>query len=285
MDEHAIRGIASLSIKPAMDRLEPRKEEDRRRPTEQESKQLGGHRRPSRNRRSSHNRQTHQQGVNRQLHPNSHNAFVDQPKRMPMHATGHALPTPQMIFEPRYKLAEEDEVSSDDNMSLLDSVETESSFDRQVQALALALTISPRTEHLQRNFLRELEFYINKNYNRTRFAPPTPYRLVPFGSCGLGIASSTSDLDVCLVDSTFPNGLTDTEEAQDLPYMYNVNHLKVCSHSYSFQAEPKLFNVWTAHNRWHSRSSRNSKYHVCQGKSLYPKDRNQGRTQDRPKRE
>ena len=69
-------------------------------------------------------------------------------------------------------------------------------------------------------FIDNLTTVINNHYQE-RGAPA--YAVVPFGSTALGIASTTSDLDLCILDPARPNGFYYTDD--NGPYLYNVNNL------------------------------------------------------------
>lgn len=69
-------------------------------------------------------------------------------------------------------------------------------------------------------FISNLTHIINAHY-RQLHAPD--YAVVPFGSTALGIASTSSDLDLCILDPIRPDGFYHMED--NGPPLYNVYNL------------------------------------------------------------
>ncbi|GAA5899744.1 uncharacterized protein JCM6883_005975 [Sporobolomyces salmoneus] len=110
----------------------------------------------------------------------------------------------------------------------------EEDLEAQIHALYDIQRPSPESIAAREHLISELTGYLNRerfHWGHPHSATAMPLSIEPFGSIRFGLGTSTSDLDLCLLDPYRPNGFEDKwyssrkEHMQDLPDIYQMRKI------------------------------------------------------------
>ncbi|GAA6009069.1 hypothetical protein JCM11491_005735 [Sporobolomyces phaffii] len=110
----------------------------------------------------------------------------------------------------------------------------EEDLEAQIHALYDIQRPSPESIAAREHLITELTDYLNRerfHWGHPHSPSAMPLSIEPFGSIRFGLGTSTSDLDLCLLDPYRPNGFEDKwyssrkEHMQDLPDIYQMRKM------------------------------------------------------------
>ncbi|GAA6060456.1 hypothetical protein JCM10212_000884 [Sporobolomyces blumeae] len=110
----------------------------------------------------------------------------------------------------------------------------EADLEQQIHTLFEIQRPSPESVAARQHLIDELTDYLNRehfSWGHRHSSSAMPLKLEPFGSVRFGLGTSTSDLDLCLLDPYRPNGFEEKwyssrkEHMQDLPDIYQMRKI------------------------------------------------------------